>query len=683
MANDTSPGSSFMDDFYAECDDHLRDIRRSVLSLENDSTDSARHTALDSLFRSFHSLKGILGMAGLQIAERLAHQTEDYLRALSREQIVLSTDGVDTLLDATTAIEQLVSNHREGKPAADSPAAVISTRLAALTRATIGIGWTGPRPTSDDRFRAALKAGTPLWRVLFSPSPDRDTKGINVSSVRTRLKELGDILQSSPKVQPGGIIQFEFILAAPLDPAQLTALATSGITVEPFHIDHGSTTVEAPAQAETSTPEPAPSPRSSLGAPSHFVRVELTRLDELMRMMGDLVLQRARLDDTVNTVSARLPTSDARTLTEISTSFARELRNLRNGLMRVRLVPVGEIFERLPFVVRDLAREYGKKIRLSLTGQGTEIDKYLVERLKDPLLHLVRNAVSHGIEPAEERLARGKSAEAQISLRAFTEGELVIIEVSDDGRGIDASQVIAQARRQNLPVPENPLSAALLDILCTSGFSTRERADRGAGRGVGMDAVKAGLTQLGGELSLSTEPHVGTTFTLRLPLTLAIADALIISAGGQKFAMPQAVIQEITTTTASQIRSIERNELIVYRQGVLPLIRLGGFFGLPEERRAERPVLVIGTGSNSVGILADRVIGQREIVVRSIDDPLLKVPAISGATELGDGRAVLILDAASLIQAALQGKKQRLSDGSLSFASTATRNRIQTEVPSL
>jgi two-component system chemotaxis sensor kinase CheA len=238
-------------------------------------------------------------------------------------------------------------------------------------------------------------------------------------------------------------------------------------------------------------------------------------------------------------------------------------------------------------------------------------------------------------------------------------------------------------RRQNLPVPENPSSAALLDILCTSGFSTRERADRGAGRGVGMDAVKDGLTQLGGELSLSTEPHVGTTFTLRLPLTLAIADALIISAGGQKFAMPQAVIQEITTTTASQIRSIERNELIVYRQGVLPLIRLGGFFGLPEERRAERPVLVIGTGSNSVGILADRVIGQREIVVRSIDDPLLKVPAISGATELGDGRAVLILDAASLIQAALQGKKQRLSDGSLSFASTATRNRIETEVPSL
>jgi two-component system chemotaxis sensor kinase CheA len=327
--------------------------------------------------------------------------------------------------------------------------------------------------------------------------------------------------------------------------------------------------------------------------------------------------------------------------------------------MRVRLVPVGEIFERLPFVVRDLAREYGKKIRLSLTGQGTEIDKYLVERLKDPLLHLVRNAISHGIEPPDERVAKGKTAEGQISLRASTEGELVIIEVKDDGRGVDPERVVAQAREQNLTVPENPSLGALLDILCIPGFSTRNEADRGAGRGVGMSAVKSALNQLGGELSLASEAGKGTTFTLRLPLTLAIADALIVSAGGQRFAMPQALIQEITTTTASQIRRMERNELIVYRNGVLPLIRLGGLFGLPEESRDERPVLVIGTGSNSVGIVTDRVIGQREIVVRTIDDPLLKVPAISGATELGDGRAVLILDANSLVQAALHGKKQR------------------------
>jgi two-component system, chemotaxis family, sensor kinase CheA len=646
-----------MDDFYAECEDHLRDIRRAVLQLENETSEAGKTSVLESLFRSFHSLKGILGMAGLPVPEGFAHQTEDYLRALSRNELAVSSEGIDALLAATGAIEELVAGHRDGKTAPDS--GTLAVRLANLTRGPAMASTPGGRSTAEDRMLAAARRGIPLWKVLFSPATDRDTRGVNVSSVRAQLKQLGEIVQSSPKVQPGGKVQFEFIVAGEFDEAQIAALAPDGVEIEPFQaqLPQGH---DDSATNQSPTAEPNVSAQSSLGTASHFVRVELSRLDDLMQMMSDLVLQRARLDDAVNTFSAKLGTSDARTLQEISGSFARDLRNLRNGLMRVRLVPVGEIFERLPFVVRDLAREYGKKIRLSLTGQGTEIDKYLVERLKDPLLHLVRNAISHGIEPPDERVAKGKTAEGQISLRASTEGELVIIEVKDDGRGVDPERVMAQARAQNLTVPENPSLTALLDIICIPGFSTRNEADRGAGRGVGMSAVKSALIQLGGELSLASEPGKGTTFTLRLPLTLAIADALIISAGGQRFAMPQALIQEITTTTASQIRRMERNELIVYRNGVLPLIRLGGLFGLPEESRHEQPVLVIGTGSNSVGIVTDRVIGQREIVVRTIDDPLLKVPAISGATELGDGRAVLILDANSLVQAALHGKKQRL-----------------------
>jgi two-component system chemotaxis sensor kinase CheA len=343
-------------------------------------------------------------------------------------------------------------------------------------------------------------------------------------------------------------------------------------------------------------------------------------------------------------------------LQEVNAAFVRELRNLRDGLMRVRLVSIGEIFQRMPFVVRDLARESGKKIRLAVKGQETEIDKYLVERLKDPLLHLVRNAICHGIETRAERLAQDKPTEATITLRASTIGESVMIEVSDDGRGIDQRHVVERARAAGVSVPDHPDAAQLLDLICRPGFSTRDEADRGAGRGVGMTAVKNTVAEMGGQLTLRTELGKGTTFTLRLPLTLAIADALIIAAGGQRFAMPQGVVEEITTAEAAHIKELERNEVMSYRNAVLPLIRLTSIFGLTSERRPEFPVLVIGTGLSAVGIVADRLLGQREIVVRVANDPLLKVPAIAGATELGDGRAVLILDSNGLIQSARQRK---------------------------
>jgi two-component system chemotaxis sensor kinase CheA len=321
------------------------------------------------------------------------------------------------------------------------------------------------------------------------------------------------------------------------------------------------------------------------------------------------------------------------------------------------MVPIGEIFDRLPFVVRDLSRETGKKIRLMVKGQGTELDKYLVERMKDPLLHLVRNAVSHGIEPPAERLALGKPVEGAITVQAYTVSETVVIEVIDDGRGIDATSIAKEGLKKGLVVPSEPNPAEVLELLCTPGFSTRDTADLGAGRGMGMSAVRNTINDLAGEMELLSQPKQGTTFRMSLPLTLAVADALIISAGAQRFAMPQAVVQEITTTEAIGIKQFEQNEIMRHRNTVLPLIRLSSIFGLDTEPRRAYPVLVIGTGLNAVGILADRVIGHREIVVRPMKDPLLKVPGISGATELGDGRAVLILDSLALTQTAKARQK--------------------------
>jgi two-component system chemotaxis sensor kinase CheA len=316
--------------------------------------------------------------------------------------------------------------------------------------------------------------------------------------------------------------------------------------------------------------------------------------------------------------------------------------------MRMRLVPVAEIFARMPFVVRDLARGTSKKARLKLEGQNTEVDKYLIERLKDPLLHLVRNAFSHGVETSEERRAAGKPEEATIELKAANIGDSVVIHVRDDGRGINPSAIFERARRLGLELPPMVDNAAILKILCHSGFSTRDTADRASGRGVGMAVVQTTLRELGGTLSLESEEGRGTQFTLRLPLTLAIAEALIVTSAGQICAVPQSTVRELFHATADQFQKVNGIEAIAYRDGVLPILRLDRLFGLTSAGQAKFCVLVIESDLGSVGLVTEAVLSQREIVVRAVPDPLIQVDFIAGVTELGDGKPVLILDGGAL-----------------------------------
>jgi two-component system chemotaxis sensor kinase CheA len=336
--------------------------------------------------------------------------------------------------------------------------------------------------------------------------------------------------------------------------------------------------------------------------------------------------------------------------------MGRQLRDLRESVMRVRLVQIGEIFERMTFVVRDLARESGKKIVVQLSGGETEIDKFLVERMMDPLMHLVRNAVSHGLETVAERDAQGKRSEGLLSLSAMTAGERIVIKIADDGRGIDRNLVLARAAERGLSPGAELDDDALLDLICTPGFSTRDEADRESGRGVGMDVVKKATEELGGRVSLATKLGGGTTFTIELPLTLAVAEALIVSVNGQRFAVPQSGVREVFEVESASTKVLENNEIISYRGKVLPLLRLARVFEMNHERGDKFHVLVIGDEANAVGLAVDRILGQREIVVRAIKDPLAQSRGIAGATELGDQRVVLILDITALKHLAMNSK---------------------------
>jgi two-component system chemotaxis sensor kinase CheA len=395
-------------------------------------------------------------------------------------------------------------------------------------------------------------------------------------------------------------------------------------------------------------------PAPATAAPgSSMVRVDLARLNGVMRLVGDLVITRARLDEMLKQAS----TTDAAVLhdglEETNAVLERQLRRLRESVMRIRLVPVGEVFERLRFAARDAIRESGKQVRLVFEGQSTEIDKLVVDRMLEPLLHLVRNAVAHGIERPDERVALGKPPEGTVTLRAAAAGDRIRIDVEDDGAGVDIEAVADRARARDLLDDDDPLTPEhLLDLLCAPGFSTRTEVDLTSGRGVGMDVVRSTVRALAGELSLVTTPGRGTRFMIELPLTLMILDALLVEIGGQQMAVPQPALREILQIERSSIVQFENNDVIAYRGGILPLVRVSRLFRLPTTQSATTYVLVVGIETSPMGLLVDRLIGLREIVVHPVADPLVAMPGIAGATELGDGTVSLILDAAAVLRLA-------------------------------
>lgn len=623
----SEPLNTFLDDYFAEAEEHLAVIRRALLVLEH-AVGRPRPDAanLEELFRSFHSLKGIAGMVDHRETEMLAHELEAVLRTIRDGEMALTGDGMDALIRGAGTLEASIAARRTNAPPIDTAPVAAQLRALAAVEARAADTAAAPTPAAN-------------WSCLFTPSPALIARGINVDVVRARLRKGGEIVTAAPMITPQGSVAFQFDVHGTITAEQIRQWQDDGIVVTPL-----ATAPEATA-ATAESREPIGGAMLSSG---HYVRVDLARLDDLMRMIGNLVIRRARLHDLMVRSERHLPPALFRALEEDIDAIERELRALREGVMRVRLVPVGEIFRRMPFMVRDLARETGRSVNVALSGQDTKIDKFLVERMMDPVMHIVRNAVSHGIEPPDEREAAGKPPAATLRLSAAASGETVVIEIADDGRGIDAARVAARARQLGLAVPDELDSAALLELISAPGFSTREASDRVSGRGFGMNVVRETLQELGGTIHLETAPGRGTKFIIELPLTLAITAAMIARIGDQIFAVPQAAVREVAEIERAGIRAVQGGELVEFRGAPLPVLRLGRELGLGDAGADRYHAFIVGSGAAAVGLLVDRIIGHREIVVRSTTDPLIRVDAVSGATDLGDGRAVLILDAAAI-----------------------------------
>ena len=575
----------FIDDYFAECDEHLATARRVLLALEDGAASGTPDPALlRELHRSLHTLKGLAGMVGDASAESVAHAVEDALRSAERSARPLVGEAIDAIFVGVDALERCIAARRAGTAAPDVASVLAGLARVLPTAARAPGAKSAPAPAEvaqDD------SGGDAVYHFEFSPSLELSDRGVSVDAVRTRLRELGTLLDAKPRMDAGTLI-FDFWVSVPEGTSPDVSWIADGI-----RWNVGAMVAVAPAAA----PDAAPADATGrvTGASASVVRVDLSRLDDVMRLVGDLVVSRTRIDDVLRQLS-RGDASDARdALEEVNAQMERQIRRLREGVMRIRLVQVGEAFDRLRFAARDAIRESGKRVNLVFHGQTTEIDKQVVDRMLEPLLHVVRNAVIHGIESPDEREAAGKPPEGTLTLRASTAGDRIIIEVSDDGRGIDVDRVAARAREEGiLDDDERPSGDRLLDLLCAPGLSTREEADLTSGRGVGMDVVRASVRALSGKLSLDTTPGVGTRFIIELPLTLMIVDALLVDVSGQQMAMPQPSLREVLQVEVAAIVRFENNDVVPYRGAVLPIVRLAQVFALPATERTSAYVLVVG-----------------------------------------------------------------------------------------
>ena len=624
----------FLGDYFMESEEHLTSARKKMLSIESTGVNKPIDAgALDELLRNFHSLKGLSAMVGLEDATQLAHHIENYLKELKRPNAVISTDGIERVVDGISAMERVIEARRTSATPPD-----ISMVLINLDAAVDEI-----QEAAASSPSLARKPAGESWRFIFRPSAESSDKGLSVSTVREQLREIGEVIQASPQISNDGRLAFEFVVVSKAPETAFARLGSQGIEYSRISED---------AIAQVAPKEEGPVEARQPAVPANTIRVAMNRLDELMQLVGELVISRFRLNQVLRT--SRHVSADWDELAEIDHCMERQLRDLRLGVMGIRMVPIGQVFDRMRFVARGLERELSKRVDLRIEGQDTEIDKLIVERMMDPLLHLVRNAISHGLESTEERLAAGKPEFGLVRLSAKPAGDTVVIEVQDDGRGIDTDKIAKRAHALGwLPEGETLQSSRLLDIISAPGFTTRDHADLASGRGVGMSTVQESVNGLGGTIALTTTRGKGTCFTLRLPLTLLIADSLMVAVGHQSFAVPLTAVREVLAIEESAIKIFENNEAVPFRDTVLPIFRLARMLSLESQGKSRLHVLVVEHAGNPIGLVVDRIMGQREIVVRTVVDPLLRVPGVVGATELGDGRPVLILDPFALIRTSL------------------------------
>jgi two-component system chemotaxis sensor kinase CheA len=659
MSDELFNREEFVAYFRDEAEELLQQIDADLLKLEECvNTGEPDPEMVNSLFRALHTIKGSGGMLGFTEIQGLAHKLENLCDLLRKDRMPLSESCVDVLFSGRDFLTDLVESAITGAAAPSGMGEYLSRldQFVAIYEETSHVieGRTGPELSFDEAAAAETKAVSPADVDAFE------------AEVARLLAEAEAQRAGAPETQD----------ASP--PGEMPAAVEA--SQEP---DPAPPAAEAPAPAAESAKSAAAKPaaegqqkRSSI---HQTIRVDIERLDALLNLVGELVINRTRISDIANTLERLMSdkatagdrTMDAshgiiaplaKDLADSAALLARTTNEIQESIMKVRMVPIGQVFDRFPRLVRDVAKARGKEVQLVISGAETDLDKTIVDEVGEPLMHLLRNCVDHGIEAPDVREQRGKPRSGTISLNAYHEGNQIIIEVADDGGGIDVERVRARGIRQGLISADDRLSdRELIELIFTPGFSTAEVISDVSGRGVGMDVVKKNITRLKGIFDVDSVAGQGARFTIKLPLTLAIIQALLVRVVDELYAIPLDSVIESQRVEMPDVRTVHGNEVITLRGQVVPLVRIADFFELGGRRDPEKVMIVIvGLQGRQVGLVVDSFEGEQEIVIKPLSDVVGRIPGISGATILGNGSISLIIDVHSLVsEAYVSGKTTR------------------------
>jgi len=680
-------GAELRELFFETSLELLQALNEEALKLEKKPGDEE---IVRSIRRTVHTLKGDSAACGLRELSELAHQFED---ALSLEETATQSAVAEIAFAAADVFTAMIAAYRKGTKLPGT--ASLRKKIQELTSVPAGKKTRRKKTSAKAELAAkngswteyeklamakAQAEGQDVLHVVVKIDPHCAMPIAGRQLIQNAISIMGPVIAVRPDAKsPAAVKQVEFVLASMQTPAQIVAKCkiptiVEEVTVETLHAANAGAKnlaePEAPKAEAGPEAEMAPAVAPAMDAPSpptpvtetsptytaleNILRVEAARIDNVLNLVGELIIGKSMLQQALNEFAKRFPKELLRGKFADAMAFqARVLNDLQRSVMKIRMVPVEQLFRRFPRMVRDVSRQCGREVELVLNGQETDLDKGILDAIAEPLTHLVRNAVSHGIESPEERARMGKAPRGVVRLNAYHQGNQVIVEVSDDGRGIDAQKIRAKAVEMGMATAEDAgrlSESEAVNFIFRPGFSTAEQVTEVSGRGVGMDVVQSVLQRLKATISVDSRPGQGTTFRLKLPLTLAIIKALLFWVEQRLYAVPLNAVVEIARTTESEVHQVDNYEVLQLRNQVLPVVRLGR----PQEdaNHGGRKVfvLVISVAERKFGLIVDALDGEEELVIKALDDQTFSTELVSGASILGDGRVVLILNLPSVVE---------------------------------
>lgn len=678
--------SQFYQVFFDEADELLAEMEKLLLAIDVSEPDSED---LNAIFRAAHSIKGGAATFAFNDITEVTHMLESLLDRIRKGEMALTPEHVDAFLVSKDILTMLMEGHHHGSGVDQTAVDSVCQRLKALSQGTAAaapVPAAAPAPAAAEPAAsadvpAADADGNYHFRIELPDVPQRD-----VDALATELGLLGTISQETlpsqrvvfTLVTSEGIDNIIAICSFVLDPDDLKishAGAVTDVAAASAQDDPGYGIFE-PEKADAASPAPAAvaeAPRAEPAAPaaearnlgrratdkegasqeSSSIRVGIEKVDQLINLVGELVITQAMIEQRISVLD---PIHHERLLNSVG-QLTRNTRDLQEAVMSIRMMPMDYVFSRFPRMVRDLAAKLNKKVEFITRGAATELDKGLIERIVDPLTHLVRNSVDHGIEMPEKRLASGKSETGKLTLSAAHQGGNIVIEVTDDGGGLNRERILAKAKQQGLPVSDSIPDADVWQLIFAPGFSTADVVTDVSGRGVGMDVVKRNITAMGGTVEIRSIPGVGTTISISLPLTLAILDGMSVRVGEEVYILPLGYVVESLQPAAADVKDIAgQGQVVKIREEYLPLIPLYQIFDIePNFTSPSQGIAVIlEADGKKAALLVDALVGQQQVVVKNLESNFRKVAGISGATILGDGGVSLILDVSALLRSSRQ-----------------------------